>query len=36
MTMIQRGSKYVIYDDDGRVLLICSDRRIRVTFMKGK
>jgi len=36
MTMIQRGNKYVVYGSDGRVLLICSDRRICVTFMKGK
>ena len=36
MTLIQRGGKYVVYDSDGRVLLICSDRRICDTFMKGK
>jgi len=36
MTVIQRGGKYVVYDSDGRVLLICSDRRICDTFMKGK
>ena len=36
MTMMQRGNKYVVYGNDGQVLLICSDRRICDTFMKGK
>jgi len=35
MTLIQRGNKYVVYGSNGKVLLICSDRRVCETFMKG-
>jgi len=35
MKLIQRGDKYVVYGSNGKVLLICSDRRVCETFMKG-
>jgi len=35
MTLIQRGNKYIVYGSDGRVLLICRDRKVCLTFMKG-
>jgi len=35
MCMLLRCGKYVVYGSNGKVLLICSDRRVCETFMKG-
>ena len=35
MSIVLRGSKYVVYGSNEKVLLICSDRRVCLTFMKG-
>jgi len=35
MSMSLRCGKYVVYGSSGKVLLICSDRSVCLTFMKG-
>ena len=35
MSIVLRGSKYVVYGSNGKVLLVCSDKSVCLTFMKG-
>ena len=28
MTLVKSGRKYILYDDDGRIVIISTDRRI--------
>jgi len=34
MKLIKRGYKYILYDDDGRIVIISTDRRICEGLMK--
>jgi len=35
MSMLLRCGKYVVYNRNGRVVLICSDKLVCLSFMKG-
>jgi len=34
MKLIKRGYKYILYDDDGRIVIISTDRRLCEGLMK--
>jgi hypothetical protein len=34
MKLIKSGYKYILYDDDGRIVIISTDRRICEGLMK--
>jgi len=34
MTLVQRGRKWILYDDNGKVVIISTDRRICEGLMK--
>ena len=34
--MLKRKKNYVIYDNNGRVIIISRNKRIAITYAKGK
>ena len=34
MRIVKRGKKYILYGDDGRIIIISTDRRICEGLMK--
>ena len=34
MTLVQRGRKWILYGDNGKIIIISSDRRICEGLMK--
>ena len=36
MILIQRGKNYVVYDKDGKVVIITVDRHIAINYARGK
>lgn len=36
MILVRRKGKWVVYDDDGKVIIICTNKNIAVKFAKEK
>lgn len=36
MILVRRKGKWIVYDDDGKVVIICSNKKIAVKFAKEK
>lgn len=36
MILVRRKSKWIVYDDDGKVVIICTNKKIAVKFAKEK
>ena len=36
MNLVRRKGKWIVYDDDGKVVIICSNKKIAVKFAKEK
>lgn len=36
MILVRRKGKWIVYDDDGKVVIICTNKKIAVKFAKEK
>ena len=34
MHLVQHNNKYIVYDDHGRVVIICTNKRIAMNYAK--